>query len=155
MVQHPGHGGSYEPPHSKSHGTRGFLHLPGCKAVVQVLLVSDGEKVMSWQNMELISLERGYLIPRSLLHLGPLVKQILFTPGTLPEPLPSDMVSEIRIIDSLDEIARTVAPFPSILGYSESPRCPLSKNTQVYGFMFSGCHEGACFLVLPLLGNIS
>ena len=73
---------------------------------------------MSWQSLQLISLERGYLIPRSLLHLGPLVKQVLLRPGTSAWPTASSLAKHVRIFASFDDFTQTVGPFPALTTYS-------------------------------------
>ena len=102
--QHPGSGCSIELPHPQSVGNGGFLYLPGGTPTARVLLASQQEKVMSWQSPSSLSLDRGYLVPSSLLHLGPLVKRVLSTPGYSAWPAPSLLVSEVHILDSFDKI---------------------------------------------------
>ena len=150
-----GYGGPYDPPLHQFAGNEGFLHLLECRPSVEVLLVSEKEKLMSWQQLSPISLELDYLVPRSLLHLGPLVKQVLFGPGYLTWPTPSSLASNVRTFASFGEITRTVEPFSALIGFSDSPRLPRSNDTRVYGFSFGGSCSGPRFVVLPSVGNIS
>jgi hypothetical protein len=101
--QYLGYRSSDELPHPQPSINGGFLYLSGGTPTIEVLLASEKEKVMSWQSPSSISLDRRHLIPRSLLHLGPLVKQVLSTPGYSGWPTPSSLASDIRILDSCDE----------------------------------------------------
>jgi hypothetical protein len=120
--QHPGYPGcSAELPDSQSIGNEGFQTFLGPMTTVEVLLVSEKEKVMSWQSYSSISLERRHLIPRSLLHLGPLVKRVVFTHGYSTWPALSSLASNVRTFASFDEFSRTVELFPTLIGFLNSP----------------------------------
>jgi hypothetical protein len=110
---------------------------------------------MSWQDLKAISPERGYLIPRSLLHLGPLIKQVLSTPGTSAWLTASSLAKYVRISASFDDIVRTVEPTLVLSRFSEFSQPLLSDNTRIYGFSFSGSCSGPRFLILPLIAYIS
>ena len=123
---------------------------------------------MSWQQLSPISLEQDYLVPRSLLHLGPLIKQVLFGPGYLTWPTPSSLASNVRTFASFGKITRTVEPFSTLIGrfvvlplignisrtagpflnmwsFLDSPRRPLAADTKVYGFLIPGSCSRARF----------
>lgn len=149
------HGCSDELPYSQPIGNGSSQNFLGVMTKVQVLLISEKEKVMSWQSDSSISLDRGYPVPRSLLHLGPLVKKVAFTSGCSAWPALSTLASNVRTFASFDEISRTVEPFSALTRFSDSPRLPLSDDTRVCGFSFSGSRSGPRFLVLASLDDIS
>jgi hypothetical protein len=152
--QHLGYGSSAELPPLQSARNGGSQTLPGVITTVQVLLVSEKEKVMSWQSYSSLSLDQDYPVPRSLLHLGPLVRKVVFTHGCSTWPALSTLASNVRTFASLDEISRTVEPFSALTRFSDSPQLPLSDDARVCGFSFSGPPSGPRFLVLASFDDI-
>jgi hypothetical protein len=103
---------------------------------------------MRWHDDWVISWERGYRFVRSLFHHDPLAQQVLFIPCCPHLPTPSPSTSDVRPFYSLGDISRSVAPIPSILEDSESPRRPLSNGTKVHMIPFGGSRSGHLWMFL-------